>query len=114
MTQGQTFDYRAFIAKHGGGVAKFDDRKIIYTQDDPSDALFYIADGSVKVTFVSEFGKEAVTTILGPGDFFGEGCMDGHLLRNSTLTTTNPAKSHGLIGQSSAAPLPPTRRLPSC
>jgi hypothetical protein len=41
MTQGQTFDYRAFIAKHGGGsVTTFGDRKINYTQDDPSDALF--------------------------------------------------------------------------
>jgi CRP/FNR family transcriptional regulator, cyclic AMP receptor protein len=93
MTQGQTFDYRAFIAKHGGGViAKFEDRKIIYTQGDPSDALFYVATGSVKVTFVSEFGKEALITILGPGDFFGEGCMDGHLLRNSTITTTSPSE----------------------
>ena len=62
--------------------------KLSTAQDDPSDALFYIANGSVKVTFVSEFGKEAVLTILGPGDFFGEGCMDGGLLRGSTITTT--------------------------
>ncbi len=93
MTQDPTFDYRAFIAKHGGGgVTKFEDRKIIYSQGDPSDALFYIASGSVKVTIVSDFGKEAVITILGPGDFFGEGCMDGHLLRGSTITTTSTSE----------------------
>lgn len=83
------FDHRAFMAKYGGGtVAQYDERRVIYAQGDPSNALFYIVSGSVKVTIVSEFGKEAVIAILGAGDFFGEGCLDGHLLRNSTITAT--------------------------
>jgi CRP/FNR family transcriptional regulator, cyclic AMP receptor protein len=83
------FDFQNFIAKHRAGtVAKYVDRQTVYAQGDPSDALFYIANGTVKVTIFSEFGKEAVIAVLGPGDFFGEGCLDGHLLRNSTITTT--------------------------
>ncbi len=85
----EPFDYRAFIAKHGGGgVSKYADKQMIYAQGDNADALFYIVDGAVKVTIFSEYGKEAVIGILGPGDFFGEGCLDGQLLRNSTIATT--------------------------
>jgi len=86
---GGSLDVRAFIAKHGPGtVSKYEDRQIIYTQGDPSNALFYITSGTVKATFVSEFGKEAVIAILGPTDFFGEGCLDQELLRGSTITAT--------------------------
>lgn len=85
----EAFDYRAFIAKHGGGiVSKCADKQTIYAQGDTADALFYIVVGAVKVTIFSEYGKEAVIGILGPGDFFGEGCLDGQLLRNSTIATT--------------------------
>jgi CRP/FNR family cyclic AMP-dependent transcriptional regulator len=85
----EPFDYRAFIAKHGGGIiSKYVDIQTIYAQGDTADALFYIVSGAVKVTIFSEYGKEAVIGILGPGDFFGEGCLDGQLLRNSTIATT--------------------------
>jgi CRP/FNR family cyclic AMP-dependent transcriptional regulator len=88
-TKNEPFDYRAFIAKHGGGVvSKYADKQTIYAQGDTADALFYIVSGAVKVTISSEYGKEAVIGILGPGDFFGEGCLDGQLLRNSTIATT--------------------------
>ena len=92
MTEDQkneSFKYRAFIAKHGGGaISKYADKQTIYAQGDTADALFYIVSGAVRVTIFSEYGKEAVIGILGPGDFFGEGCLDGHLLRNSTIATT--------------------------
>ncbi len=83
------FDFQAFIAKRSAGtLTKYQHQQIIYTQGDPADAVFYIANGSVKVTIVSKHGKEAVIAILGPGDFFGEGCLDGLLLQNSTITAT--------------------------
>lgn|GEM_PF-2454793 len=49
--------------------------------------MFYILDGKVKVTVVSKGGKEAVLALLGPGDFFGEGCLNGHKRRMATVTT---------------------------
>ena len=82
------FDYRAFIAENGGGtVSKYQDEQIVYRQGDPADSLFYIVSGQVNVTFNSEFGKEAVIAILGAGDFFGESCLGGTLLRSATITT---------------------------
>ncbi len=87
--QSRSFDVRAFLARNGSGtIAKFKDRQVIFAQGDTSDALFYIAGGTARATFVSEFGKEAVIAILGAGDFFGEGCLDKELLRNSTVTAT--------------------------
>jgi CRP/FNR family transcriptional regulator, cyclic AMP receptor protein len=91
--QEKHFDYRAFIAKHGGGaISKFSDKHTIYAQGDSADALFYIVSGSVKVTIFSEYGKEAVIGILAAGDFFGEGCLDGQLLRNSTIGATSASE----------------------
>jgi CRP-like cAMP-binding protein len=84
------FDHEAFIAEHGGViVTKYHDRQIVYTQGDPAEGLFYIISGGVKLSVVSEQGKEGIIAMLGKGDFFGEGCLDGHLLRNSTITTTS-------------------------
>ena len=61
--------------------------QIVYSQGDPADSVFYIASGRVKVTVVSEEGKEAVVAILQPGHFFGEECLTGHKLRMSTVKT---------------------------
>jgi CRP/FNR family transcriptional regulator, cyclic AMP receptor protein len=51
-----------------------------------ADAVFYIQNGSVKLTVLSEQGKEAVVGILESGQFFGEGCLNGHSLRIATTT----------------------------
>ena len=59
----------------------------MYRQGDPATALYYILSGTVKVTFNSEIGKEAVIALLGAGDFFGEGCMNGALPRSTTVPT---------------------------
>jgi len=56
----------------------------IFSQADPADALFYIEKGKVKLTVVSSRGKQAVIAILGAGDFFGEGCLAGQLVRVSS------------------------------
>ncbi len=83
------FDARGFARKHGGAIAKYPNKKVVYAQGDPADALFYILRGTAKVTINSEAGREAVIAVLKDGDFFGEGCLDGHLIRLSTITTTS-------------------------
>ncbi len=60
---------------------------VVFAQGDAADALFKIQTGKVKLTVVSNTGKEAVIAVLGAGDFFGEGCLAGQPLRMSTATT---------------------------
>jgi CRP/FNR family transcriptional regulator, cyclic AMP receptor protein len=83
------FDPKVFLAKVNGGLGIRNYRKdqIVYRQGDPADAVFYIQSGKVKKTVVSEQGKEAVIAILDTGDFFGEGCLTGELLRLATVST---------------------------
>ena len=68
----------------GEPYLKYAANQIIYSQGDPAISVFYILSGKVKLTVTSEEGKEAVVAILGPDDFFGEGCVDGETLRLST------------------------------
>jgi CRP/FNR family transcriptional regulator, cyclic AMP receptor protein len=79
----KSFDPKGFLAKVGRGrsVASYIPANRIYAQGDPADAVFYIQEGRVKLTVVSRRGKEAVIAILGPGDFFGEGCLAGQSTR---------------------------------
>ena len=81
-----TFDPKIFLAKAGEGkaVSNYLSNQIVFSQGDVADAVFYIQQGKVKLTVVSEQGKEAVVAILGPGQFFGEGCLNGHPLRIAT------------------------------
>jgi CRP/FNR family transcriptional regulator, cyclic AMP receptor protein len=60
---------------------------VAFSQGDPADAVFYVQKGKVKVTVVSEQGKEAVVAILGADEFFGEGCLAGQAQRIATVTT---------------------------
>ena len=80
------FDPKTFLAKVGEGktIAKYRKDQIVFSQGQIADAVFYIQQGKVKLTVISEQGKEAVIAILGPGDFFGEGCLNGHPLRIAT------------------------------
>jgi CRP/FNR family cyclic AMP-dependent transcriptional regulator len=82
------FDAKAFLAKVGEGktILEFRKNQNIFQQGDVADTVFYIQKGRVKLTVLSEQGKEAVVAILEPGQFFGEGCMNGHKLRISTTT----------------------------
>src|SRR5512135_701062 len=56
----------------------------VFRQGQPADSLFYIRRGKVKLTVISQQGKEAIVAILGPGEFFGEGCLAGQSLRVAT------------------------------
>jgi CRP/FNR family cyclic AMP-dependent transcriptional regulator len=82
------FDPKAFLAKVGEGktIAEYRNDQIIFVQGDVADAVFYILKGEVKLTVVSEQGKEAVVGIMGTGHFFGEGSLNGHPLRTATAT----------------------------
>jgi CRP/FNR family cyclic AMP-dependent transcriptional regulator len=82
------FDPKAFLAVVGVGKTILEFRKdhVVFAQGDVADTVFYLQSGRVKVVVVSEQGKEAVVGILEPGQFFGEGCMNGHSLRIATTT----------------------------
>jgi CRP/FNR family transcriptional regulator, cyclic AMP receptor protein len=82
------FDPKAFLSKVGAGktILEFQKNQHIFEQGDVADAVFYIQKGNVKLTVISEHGKEAVVGILEPGQFFGEGCLNGHPLRIATTT----------------------------
>jgi CRP/FNR family cyclic AMP-dependent transcriptional regulator len=82
------FDPESFLAKIGEGrtISKYRKNEIVFSQGDPADAVFYIQKGKVKVTVVSDQGKEAVVTILGADEFCGEGCLAGQPRRISTVT----------------------------
>ena len=78
-----SFSAEAFL--HSGGVARkvveYRRSEKIYSQGGPATSVLYIQDGGVKLSVVNEVGKEAVVAILGPGDFFGEGCLAGQSVR---------------------------------
>src|ERR1700686_539671 len=82
------FDPKVFLSKVNGGRAISDYRKdqIVFRQGEPADSVFFIQSGKVKATVVSEQGKEAIVAVLGTGDFFGEGCLTGQLVRLSTVS----------------------------
>ena len=82
------FDPKTFLSTIDGGrkVATFAEKKMIFAQGDSSDAVFYIQKGKVKLTVVSESGKEATIGILNEGSFFGESCLTGQPLRLCSAT----------------------------
>jgi CRP/FNR family transcriptional regulator, cyclic AMP receptor protein len=82
------FDLHAFLANVNGGQAISICRtnQPVFTQGEPADSVFYIQEGKVKVTVLSEQGKEAIVAILGAGDFCGEGCLAGQPRRMATAT----------------------------
>ena len=77
------FDPRAFLARAGGGktIERYAKNQKIFSQGDIADAVFFIREGKVKLTVLSELGKEAVVGIFAEGQFFGEGCLSGAELR---------------------------------
>jgi CRP/FNR family cyclic AMP-dependent transcriptional regulator len=71
----------------GGTTSIVGHGHVVFAQGNAADALFSIQKGKIKLTVVSNAGKEAVIAVLGPGDFFGEGCLAGQPLRMATATT---------------------------
>ena len=83
-----SFDPKTFLAKVGDGrhIVRHRKGEAVFSQGEPADTVCYIQEGKVKLTVVSEQGKEAVVAVLGPEDFFGEGCLTGQHLRIATAT----------------------------
>jgi len=84
-----SFDPISFLAKVGDGrsIGKHGKNEIVFSQGDPADAVFYIQTGKVKVSVVSEQGKEAVVAVLETDEFFGEACLAGQARRIATVAT---------------------------
>jgi CRP-like cAMP-binding protein len=93
-----SFNPKTFLAKVGEGrnIGKYRKSEIVFSQGDPADKVFYIQKGKVKVTVVSEQGKEAVVAILGANEFFGEGCLAGQTQRLSTAAAMDASVIVGL------------------
>ena len=71
-------------------VTEFQKKQIIFSQGDVCKDVLYIQQGGVRLSVVNEAGKEAVVAVLGPGDFFGEGCLAGQPIRIGTATAIAP------------------------
>jgi CRP/FNR family cyclic AMP-dependent transcriptional regulator len=84
-----TIDPGALLAAVGEGrtTRDYGRNQAVFAQGEPSDAVFFVHRGKVKLTVLSQQGKQAVTALIGPGDFFGEGCLAGQPLRMATATT---------------------------
>ena len=84
--KGKPFDLAMFLAKAGEGKTLTAYRKgqVVFAQSDAADAIFYVQKGKLKLTVVSNNGKEAVVALLGAGDFLGEGCLAGQQVRMAT------------------------------
>jgi CRP/FNR family transcriptional regulator, cyclic AMP receptor protein len=82
------FDAQTFLDSAGVArkVTEFRKKETIYSQGDLAEDVLYIQEGGVRLSVVNEAGKEAVVAVLGPGDFFGEGCLAGQPIRIGTAT----------------------------
>lgn len=89
-----SFNVKTFLAQVGDGKTIVSCRKnhILFSQGDSADAVFYILEGKISLTVLSERGKEAVVAILEPASFFGEACLTGQVLRLEAATTVGVAK----------------------
>jgi CRP/FNR family transcriptional regulator, cyclic AMP receptor protein len=83
----RSFDPKVFLATAdvGRSISNYGPNEVIFAQGDPADAVFFVEEGKVKITVVSEQGKEAVLAIHQNGDFFGEGCLTGQPRRLATV-----------------------------
>jgi CRP/FNR family transcriptional regulator, cyclic AMP receptor protein len=82
------FDAKAFLTKASTGrsVSAYRKKQVVFAQGDSADAVFYLERGQIKLTVVSDQGKSAIVAMLGRGDFFGEGCLAGQVVRMATAS----------------------------
>jgi len=87
------FSSQSFLARPGLGktLLKCPKKYTIFSQGDKASAVYYVRAGKVKLTVLSDQGKEAVVAVLDAGDFFGEQCLSGQLLRTATATALEDA-----------------------
>jgi len=87
------FNVQAFLDSAGLAktIIQYGRDEVIFTQGDASEHVLYVQSGGVKLSVVSKTGKEAVVAMLGPGDFFGEGCLAGQPVRMGSATAITPS-----------------------
>jgi CRP/FNR family transcriptional regulator, cyclic AMP receptor protein len=87
------FDAQAFLDSAGLSrkMRQFKRAEVVFSQGAAAESVMYIQEGGVKITAVSASGKEAIIAILGPGEFFGEGCLAGQTLRMGNATAITPS-----------------------
>jgi CRP/FNR family cyclic AMP-dependent transcriptional regulator len=87
------FNAQVFLDSAGVArrVKEFKKNEIVYSQGDAASSVIYLREGNLRLSVVSEGGKEAVVAILGPGDFFGEGCLAGQAVRMGTARAISPS-----------------------
>jgi CRP/FNR family cyclic AMP-dependent transcriptional regulator len=88
------FDSAEFLANGmiGPGFAKHNKGQAIFIQGEPADAVFYVKLGAVKITVVSEHGREAVVAMVGPDSFCGEACLGGQTHRMGTASAMSECR----------------------
>jgi CRP/FNR family cyclic AMP-dependent transcriptional regulator len=89
------FDAREFLESAGlaKSVVTYRRNESIFAQGDPCNHVLYIQEGGVKLSVLSKTGREAVVAMLGPGDFFGEGCLAGQPIRIGSATAITPTRT---------------------
>ena len=94
------FDAQAFLDSSGVSKAIVEYRRgdTIFTQGDACEDVLYIQPGGVKLSVLSKTGREAVVAMLGPGDFFGEGCLAGQAVRGGLAGRSERAGWKGMHG----------------
>jgi len=93
VTTATGFDAQAFLDSAGISkrIVDYGRNEVIFAQGDPGDSVFYIQKGGVKLSVVSKTGKEAVVAMLGPTDFFGEGCLADQPIRIGSASAITPS-----------------------
>ena len=93
-TKHSCFDVMGLLAQENARwrSSSYEENQIVYSQGDPADSVFYVHKGSVKVTVISNLGKEAIIAIRGPDEFCGEGALTGKPRRLATVTTMSPSE----------------------
>ena len=86
----QPVDWETILSgiSQGKTVKEYSASRNIFRQGDPADSVFFLQRGTVKVTVISQQGKEAIVAILSAGEFFGEGCLAGQLVRMAAASAT--------------------------
>ena len=90
------FDAKAFLdsANVTRKIKEVNKAEVVYSQGEAAKNVMYLQEGGIKLSVVNGVGKEAVVAILGPGDFFGEGCLAGQTVRMGTATAIATSTIH--------------------
>jgi CRP/FNR family transcriptional regulator, cyclic AMP receptor protein len=88
-----TFNAQAFLESAGlaKAIVRYGRGDAVFAQGDVCEHVMYIQSGGIKLSVLSKTGKEAVVAMLGPGDFFGEGCLAGQPFRMGSATAITPS-----------------------